>query len=381
MSRLNFLGCLLLSFVLISNGEEVQRADYHLRNGVDVQRDVNLGFPRPKFRTKTTGEVVAKVIFVDFRDSSAKRTTQEVFKMLEPSQDVFREVSYGKLDYKLEPHFKWMTMSKKSTEYDLMKKQRDFLEEAILLADRDVDFSQCDNVIVISNPGSKFSEAGPAFCCVRREMGIPVDGNIIMNGATSGHDLGVWKHLWLNHEISHTLGLVDLYADIRKDESKENKNNANRFVGDFSYMGFINGTSPGLLAWERLLLGWIQDDQIALASRGTTKVTLSPIEIPDGTKMVFIPIGETSAIVAESRRRIGLDKNMRKEGVLVYKIDTSLKSGFGPIQVLSKIAGEKDCQSAPLKSGEKISYGNVSIRVLGSLQMSDSIEVAVGDSK
>jgi len=381
MSRLTLLGCLLLSFVLISNGEEGQRADYHLRNGVDVQRDVNLGFPRPQFRTKTTGEVVAKVIFVDFPDNRARKSTQEVVKMLEPSQDVFREISYGKLEYKLEPHLKWMTMSKKSTEYDLMKKQRDYLEEAILLADQNVDFSKCDNVIVISNPDSKFSEAGPAFCCVRKDMGISVDGNIIMNGATSGHDLAAWKHLWLNHEITHTLGLVDLYADIRKDESKENKNNASRFVGDFSYMGFINGTSPSLLAYERLLLGWIRDDQIALASRGTTKVTLSPIEIPDGTKMVFIPIGETSAIVAESRRKIGLDKNMKKEGVLVYKIDTSLKSGFGPIQVLSKTVSDKDLQSAPLKTGDKITHENISIRVLGSLQMSDSIEVAIDDLK
>jgi hypothetical protein len=47
-------------------------------------------------------------------------------------------------------------------------------------------------------------------------------------GATSSHDLNFWKSLWLNHEVTHTMGVVDVYA-----------------------------ATPGLLAYERWNLGWL----------------------------------------------------------------------------------------------------------------------------
>ena len=48
---------------------------------------------------------------------------------------------------------------------------------------------------------------------------------------------------------------------------------------------------------------------------------------------MVVPLTETTALVVESRRILGYDFRLRKEGALVYKIDTSVQSGKGPIVV------------------------------------------------
>ena len=48
---------------------------------------------------------------------------------------------------------------------------------------------------------------------------------------------------------------------------------------------------------------------------------------------MVVPLTETTALVVESRRRLGYDLRLSKEGALVYKVDTSVLSGEGPIVV------------------------------------------------
>ena len=55
---------------------------------------------------------------------------------------------------------------------------------------------------------------------------------------------------------------------------------------------------------------------------------------PAWYEAAVIPIGQTTAYVIESRRRIGLDANACSTGVLVYRIDSGISTGHGPIQVV-----------------------------------------------
>ena len=48
---------------------------------------------------------------------------------------------------------------------------------------------------------------------------------------------------------------------------------------------------------------------------------------------MVVPLTETTALVVESRRKLGYDFRLSKEGALVYKVDTSVLSGEGPIVV------------------------------------------------
>lgn len=49
----------------------------------------------------------------------------------------------------------------------------------------------------------------------------------------------------------------------------------------------------------------------------------------------MVRTGETTAYVAESRKAIGADANACSTGVLIYKVDSAVKTGEGPIQVMN----------------------------------------------
>ena len=76
---------------------------------------------------------------------------------------------------------------------------------------------------------------------------------------------------------------------------------------------------------------------------------------------MVIPVGRTTAVVAESRRGAGLDSPGGAAGVLVYTVDTSLATGAGPIRV--QVPAGRTLAAAPLAPGEQLTVGSVTIRV------------------
>ncbi|GAA3052688.1 hypothetical protein GCM10020000_37830 [Streptomyces olivoverticillatus] len=54
-----------------------------------------------------------------------------------------------------------------------------------------------------------------------------------------------------------------------------------------------------------------------------------------GYKLAVIKTSATTAYVAESRKAANNDSNACATGVLIYKIDTSVTTGTGPIRVVS----------------------------------------------
>jgi M6 family metalloprotease-like protein len=338
----------------------------------DGRGDVAIGgWPRATERLRATGEVVATVIMVDFPDAPAIVSPEDAFAKIAPSDGIFDDVSYGRLDYRLEPVMTWYRMSQPSTAYapltSSFDRHREYIAEAVALADADVDFSSTESLIVLANPDAKgLGEAGPAFTPISADEGIAVDGTVLMNGATSAHDLNHWGAIWLNHEVTHTLGLPDLYAFDGPE--------AFPYTGEFGYMGLSNldANSPGLFAWERWVLGWIDDDQVScLASPPSVPVStvLSPLGTAGGSKAVMVALGPTSVVVAEARTATGLDAGIRKEGVLVYTVDSSVESGFGPVRVFpadpaDPAVGFTTFFEAPRAVGESVEVEGVRVTVV-----------------
>ena len=177
----------------------------------------------------------------------------------------------------------------------------------------------------MANPDATVLAAGPTWIAGSTANGITIGGKTITHAITSGHDLLTWGYKWLNHEGGHMMGLVDLYPI---------PGTAQIYVGEYSLMALISGAAPEYFAWERWMLGWIDDDQVVLANPGTTTVALAPLETADGTKMIVVPIGPTTAIVVENRQPLGFDTALTKPGPLAYLVDTSIGTGSGVIQVL-----------------------------------------------
>jgi|LauGreSuBDMM15SN_2_FD.fasta_scaffold15533_1 M6 family metalloprotease-like protein len=320
--------------------------------------DVALGFPRFTHRLATTGNVRFKVIFVDFSDAAATRTVQSVFGLVNPAAaQNFAAMSYGKLNVTFDPQVQWLRMSKPSTGYGWSSLtfvlHKAYIQEAIDLAvAAGADFSSADAFLVMANPDATAFANGPAFCASVGN-GVTANGRIFLNGATSGRDLLSWGAPWFNHEIGHSMSLVDLYAFT---------GSTHRFVGDFSLMGNTAGSALEFLAWERWQLGWLDDNQVVCAKPGVTSVTLSAIESVGGVKMVIAPLSATTAVIVESRRALGLDATITKAGPLVYYIDTSIASGLGPIKVLPIDESDRRKLTFTMSVGQTITYSGISVK-------------------
>lgn len=331
--------------------------------------DVGLGFPRYAARMASTGHMQAAVLFVDFSDAPAQESPEQMYARIRDGGRFYQTVSYGRLHLSLIPYLKWLRMPEPSTAYSdirlTFEAHRAYIEEAIRLADPDVDFSRVQAVYVMAPLAIKALPNGPAFAA-SRDYAILADGNSICNGMTSGADLKIWGSLWLNHEGSHTLGLADLYAF---------QGATHRFVGDFSVMGTILGKAPEMFAYERWLLGWLDDDQIVVQTALDKTTTLSAIENRGSIKAVMVRTGRTSAILVECRRPLGYDHALPKPGALVYVVDTSIVSGSGPIRVVPHT--EPLCHDSPLALNESVTVGKVTITVMKATETSDTVRVTI----
>lgn len=341
--------------------------------------NVGLGFPKPTHKLPTVGTVTTIVLFVDFSDAPASQTPEEVFSLISPSAEkFFSDISYGVMNYVLEPHFTWLRLSQPSSFYGAAigsyEGHLNFIQETVNLADADVDFSAADSVLVMVPPQASDVGYGPAFGG-NPGVGYTADGRVFSNGVTSGADLLNWGYLWLNHETGHTMLLPDLYAYQYDSANYEDQH---RFVGGFRLMGFIAGNAPEFLAFERWNLGWLEDSQIVCQLTGTETTTLSAIEAAGGTKAVIVPISSNKVLVIESRRALGYDTNLIKAGALVYTVDTSVFSGEGTIQIFPRLENDPYLDYSPLAVGESVTVDGVTVTVLEAAEQGDTVQVTVG---
>ena len=329
------------------------------------QRDVALGFPRISNRMRTTGYVNFSVVFVDFADALQERTPQDTMKILAPALDFYSDVSYGRMMPIFFPLLQSLRMPANSTEYNTQDydKQRKFLEVATTTAWEfsNWDFSQSDSVIVMASPLAKALPNGPAFCATPGE-GYNASGKVFENSATSGADFDYWQHLWANHELGHTMGLVDLY-------SYSGQGGEFPFTGEWSIMGNIKGRGGEYFAWERWLLDWLDDFNVQCAGPGTNSITLTALEQlslggPEDLRMTTIRINKTAAVCAEYRSAIGHDASIPQPGVLIYLVNTAISSGEGVIRVLGAPSSDSSMLTATLNSvGESVEFDGVTIKI------------------
>lgn len=338
--------------------------------------NVGLGLPNPAFKMPSLGDVKTIVLFADFSDVPATQTPEELLSILSPGAEAYyAEMSYGRMNWTLQPHPVWLRLSQPSAYYGEGIQSYDghlaFIQEAVTLADADVDFSTADSVVVLVPPEASAIPYGPAFGA-SPGGGYSADGKTFANGATSGADLPGWGPYWLNHETGHMMGLPDLYA---YQYDPNNYPDQHRFVGGFSLMGFIDGSAPGFFAFERWQLGWLDDEQIVCQTIADQTTSLTPIETQGGIKAVIVPISESKALVVESRRPFGADAELVKSGALVYVIDTSIYSGEGTLVVHPILADDPYRDQSPLAVGESVTVEGVTVTVVDANEQGDTVQV------
>jgi hypothetical protein len=182
------------------------------------------------------------------------------------------------------------------------------------------------------------------------------------------------------HEFGHSgLGLADLYNYDAAMLGQAGFAQQFKYMGVYDLLNWAGGAGLELTAWNRWIGGLINDNQMLCLPDSTTVSLLKPIQLlNDEVKGLVVPLTKNYAIVIENRAALGFDKDLTDgaRGVIVYFVDTSIDSGYGPMQIIRK-PGSTDVwfTDNALKVGESLSHRGYSIKVLGASGSDMYVEV------
>lgn len=297
----------------------------------------------------STEDVRIIVIPVDFQDRLGRGSpTTYVSKFNGSMYDYWREVSYGKLTVKLYTLSSWLRLGEKYAFYgedvdDVEGNTCRLILDSIRVADPYVDFRVYAHIIIMhSGRDQAFTHdrkdihSKSAFCgsistkekMIRQYIAI----------VSYDDPLGVWAH-----EFGHLLGLPDLYNTSSAVEEDE-------FVGPWDLMaeGLWNGplgcpgcAPAGLTSWSRVKLGWIGESGVFVVGKGSRKnVLLRPLQEYEGVRVVKIVSDNAEKyFLLEAREKIGYDRYLPSNGVLILYVDESRGSGEGIVKVIQPCNG------------------------------------------
>ncbi|MEM3755055.1 MAG: M6 family metalloprotease domain-containing protein, partial [Candidatus Bathyarchaeia archaeon] len=245
------------------------------------------------------------------------------------------------------------------------------ISDAVAIADKDVDFSNYEYVMVLhAGEGQETSKNKNDIWSVAYIRGIFIatkDGVTIRKAAIvpEKQAMGISPLGVYAHEFTHLLGLPDLYDAFKKAPC----------IGPWSLMdsgvwgGKPRGYSPSHLeAWSKIKLGWISQSKIAVVNSSSyMNLTLYPIEHDfEGYLAIKIPLKDSRYYLIEARKKIGFDEALPENGVLITLIDERKTSGRGIIHAIDANPTTKTLNDALFKVSQKFidAENEVAISVL-----------------
>lgn len=316
---------------------------------------LNVGPLSPGGTLPASGRADAVLLFVDFPNASASETASALATSYTAYANWFAEASYGRFSLSVTTVPTWFRMPRAGSEYSLYSFAGldAYLADVIAAADSAVNFAQYDAVWVVAeqNAGVLGNTAFARF----PGRGVRADGGEVRFGAVMGS--GRWPGLFHStvamHEHLHSMGLPDLGY-------------SSKVLGrwDPMFADTDGSSTTHVLAWHKWLLGWIDPGQITcLEQPGQLEETLTPLARTGGKKMVVVPTGSSTAYAIEVRRRLGYDRTICAEGVLLYKLDSQVRNGEGPVEGRSATT-RCSPQSSPLGVGQTYEDGAIKLEVL-----------------
>ncbi len=330
-----------------------------------------------------SGPQSAIVLCVEFTNLNRTKTKSEISDVVfNRVNQYYREVSYDKI-FLTGSTSRWYQMNKTAGAYgrdsalniddpngDGSPDSWMLIQEAIDVADPEIDFSQYSYLIVLhAGAGQETSGNSNDMWSCAYLMGVwfkTRDGvsfskaMIVPEIESEGADtVGV-----IAHEFGHLLGLPDLYDPYRRSD----------YVGRWELMGkgLWNGNPPSsspahMLAWGKIRLGWISESQVAVVPSGIIRnVTLSPFELNGTTLVVKVPITDRAYYLLELRQRIGFDIGLPDTGLLVTYVDGEI-SGAGSIRIIDANPLTATMDDATFKPGRTFSdsTNKIYVSILG----------------
>ncbi|MET9434669.1 M6 family metalloprotease domain-containing protein [Streptomyces sp. NPDC006551] len=312
------------------------------------------GLPTAPGYARSTGRLRALNLMIDFPDALGEGTALGRYDEFFPqTTDWFRTSSYGRLRYHPEtPIRDWLRMPKPFSSYGIERGApyepgyRTLVEDIVMAADPKVDFSAYDLVNVLVTPN-----AGPS--ALDTVLSVTFSGNDdapYADGVPLSHTSFVYSrqddgsgtysetgYRVLPHENGHVFGLPDLYTV-----------DGGGTVGHWDIMSEDWGANNDFLGWHKWKLGWLDNHQVGCVSRtGTTEYALTPLATAGGLKLAFVPLSDTSGYAVEVRTQAGNDQAVCRPGVLIYRVESDVDTGHGPVTVADSKRDSGGCTRRP----------------------------------
>ena len=312
------------------------------------------GVPTPPGYTRSTGTVRALNLMVDFPDApGAGSALDRLGEFFPQTSTWFGVSSYGRLDYRPEAPLKdWLRMPTPFASYGIKRGTpyepgyRRLVQDIVAAADPRVNFRSYDlvNILITPNAGPSALDTVLSVTFSGNDEAPHADGVPLANtsfvysrqddGSGSYEQTG---YRVLPHENGHVFGLPDLYTM-----------DGGGAVGHWDIMSEDWGANNDLLGWHKWKLGWLDNDQIRCASAdGSTEHDLTPLATAGGQKLAFVPLSENAGYAIEVRTRDGNDEAVCKPGVLIYRVQSDVDTGSGPVTVSDSAESSGGCTRRP----------------------------------
>ena len=306
------------------------------------------GFPRPANLANGKSEIkilALPIIFeeIPFTDSDLSKLQNA----LKQTSDFYAKASYNriKLTFDIPAKNLWVKLKTTAKDYGILpnKPQQNneiIVKDTFLLADQQIDFSGYDSVVIESGY-SPLTSVGQGF---GGQVFSTKTGDI--NGATLEIGRAAGSASIIAHELGHSIyGLEDLYVFLNSQRPSVPEPVPG---GRWDVMSDASSLNE-FFGWNKLLMGWIKDEEVrCIQNQASSTHYLSDFSNSLGTKLLLINLKPGVTIAMESRNNYSSG-----QGLLVYKIDTNINHGDGPITA----------EKLLLRKGEKKSIDNWNIEV------------------
>lgn len=284
----------------------------------------------PLIYDSTVGKKKAVLLYVDYPNLPQDSDTKEHGARLLGEgafQKLFADQSYGKFSVDVTHVHGWRRMPKENKAYDpsTTDGHRSLFVDAFALYP-EVNLLDYD-YIMVSVKGSGNFAFGECD-----EIAIPYRGkkiNVALNQ-------GSMSHFVLAHEFAHCMGLPDLYTYTHQVPEDAPRNP----LGPWDIMSSA-GQASGFIGWHRHKFGWLDEDRKSYLTKGSHKLTLTPLNGDKGLSMIVVPVDDpakpSKVFVIECAQTLRMKKAAHKEGgVLIYRVDATKPSGQNCVVVFPR---------------------------------------------
>lgn len=290
------------------------------------------GFPRPSSLRSGLGRVEVLVIPVGFADLPfTARDAQVQRDAYSATTRYFEAMTYGRasVNMTLAPESAWVVLDGTLEQNGLVNTppQYDasgFFRRVVEIYSQSASADGYDVVSVVSayserlGLGQGLSSGSTIYGTYRNFSGMLLLGRTARSWEVITHELG---HAWL--------GFEDLYV----------------FGGGFPLQRWDLMSSSGseLSGWSRFLAGWMDASWIRCVNPGDrSRHFLAPLNSDaqiDRPRVLVVPLNSHTALVADLRTP-GDWAEVDRPTVVLYRVDTSINHGRGPIRLVGIMGRE-----------------------------------------